>query len=452
MRSRLTCALFAVLIVVFLVDCGDGGPPGDGADTESPGDADVTDTAADEADRGGDVTAEPDGEGQEPTEIVAGDPTLADSLAGTDGTAGYFFEAIEGDWLLLRVGPDVDAGSSMEPRLTLDDPSGLRLAENDHVIPGNGPAEIAFRAPGDGRYTVWVEDVQGRTGADMMFRLSLVDFESDVLGALEEEAGDDADSATDVAFQEFGGVLYARVGGEFESGEDVDVFAINHNVPGDWIVSAFVARSGVEGSGSTAALGTIWLTDEEGAVLGRLDQTAYTNVDLRILLQQRGVVYLWIAHPDGSSGANDFYSIYLRRWRTAGALGTDDGNNTRETAVEAPFYDDEAGGYWEIHTRLDHAGDVGFFALGARGSGDVRVSCASAAHGTGLQGLRAELWNDDDEVLAEDEESGSASGVFGLRFEYDEGEVEAPYWVRLSADGQSPEVASDWVYCVARRP
>ena len=259
-----------------------------------------------------------------------------------------------------------------------------------------------------------------------------------------------------------------RIAGVLESEADLDVFRIP--VPEDTglIDLRFDASGpggpGQEGNGSSVALGRLELTDAAGAVYARAN-TALGVRELYAHVPTGQDVFLKVPRrPSSIAGENDFYflgggvtwpDLLDRYGETEQAAG---GNDTPETAETTSSIHDAIFGYLEwvvtgfIHeTAPGDPIDVDYWSFEAFSGGPVALRCWSARIGSGVVHptfavldaqhtvVRSAVETPDQDLAWREGPSASAPPLViadgGL------------HYLRVSADGQDPEVSSRVYVC-----
>jgi cysteine-rich repeat protein len=376
----------------------------------------------------------------------------ANGVIAVPGDVDYYSldvpaEAV-GRWLYLstNANPD-DIPAKIDTVITLYNADRTQIAENDDAHPRrNTDSEIIYKIKAEGTYYVKVQEWttwQNETAegqADYTYELFQGILDVDNADSLtgDAEAGDDAGSATALAFVDRTVTLAL---GDYRDADDVDVYSFSVVDAEKNHFTAQLMPAGTAGYGSTAPGSRLWLTNSDGDTVasitheGKTDSVSPGGLPL-------GDYLVWIAPAeDHTPAANDFYTFKF------GLAG----DNTPEAAEEAN--NTLAGA--ETLTGTDNNGAKSFFVLATMGPGDVdyygfdladgfaiSVACSSAASGSGVEGFRAEVRNASDEVIAGIDEN--ADGVYIRQLA---GQSPGTYYLRLSSTGQSADVTGNWARC-----
>lgn len=266
-----------------------------------------------------------------------------DVLDPPDSDADYFkFTAQAGDLLFIDTAakPESDPFNAAYPDLvvTLYNSSQTKVAENDdpYLVRDTNDSEVWYLVPTTGTYYVRVTDclnwesggpdfcadADGIVNHDYGLRVSVLD-PADPGTLQDSEGGDDHTSSPNDFGPEYteqtagSGNYFATVAyGTFNDNTDVDVFEINlpDNISFDNRLFGAIFIQGPEGPngiGTTNNIGDAWITAADGTtVLAQIDHTIGIGVEsreLRAPMNASDTYYLWVAHPGGAAGANDFY-------------------------------------------------------------------------------------------------------------------------------------------------
>jgi hypothetical protein len=251
----------------------------------------------------------------------------------------YKFSAQQGDLIFIDTAakPDADPFSDAYPDLviTLYDGSENQVAQNDdpYLVRDTNDSQLWYYVPATGDYYVRVSDCLKEFGSescagpetivnhDYGLRVSLIDPADD--GVVEDgEAGDTENEANTMEFVEntdtaTAGDYYASINfGTFNDDTDVDVYSFA--MPGGAIAeerlfgAIFIqGPEGIDGMGTTNNIGDAWITEADGTtIISQIDHTLGIGAEsreLRAPMTAGMQYYLWVAHPGGGAGSNDFY-------------------------------------------------------------------------------------------------------------------------------------------------
>lgn len=401
----------------------------------------------------------------------------ADGALGAIDCAGdvdyYAFDATDGTFVRLYVVPSATAdGRVVDPVLTLYDPAGRRLAENDDGVEGIGPIGshpmIVTRLPVSGRYYVRVDEFRHWSGRDvqigapdLVYTLHAVTIDATSQNAVvDPETGNDAASATPLRFRPrtLSGVPidFGYAVGMLDGPRDVDVFSFEITGAASSVTfGAMIHVPGADGSGSTARPGHLWITDPTGAlVFGATDTSAESGLVRVAPSLANGSYLLWVDRSTGPAGANDFYVVAVTRApidnprESAGAA-----NDTLAGADPlelAPVHDMRQAAILSFLPERD----VDYFSFTVPETCEIAdIGCSAAWDGSGLRGLRAELRDASDALITGRSEDAMLPEQLRLDPVPFRDLAAGIYYLRLSAADQDPWIVGNWVRCmVTTRP
>lgn len=380
------------------------------------------------------------------------------TLEPADTDADYYkFTAQEGDLILIDslAKPEADPFNAAYPDLvvTVYNSAQQKVAENDdpYLVRDTNDSEVWYRIPATGEYFIRVTDclnwelggvdncadAAGIVNHEYAILVNVFDPADD--GTIEDsEGGDDQNSSPNDFGPEYteqtagSGQYFATVAyGTFNDNTDVDVFEIN--LPDNIAITnrlfgaIFIqGPEGPEGIGTTANIGDAWITLADGTTeIARIDHTLGISNDsreLRAPMNAADTYYLWVAHPGGAAGANDFY-IFNHNGADSNPQETDEaGNNTAAELLTAvpngTLQSAFIGG-----DLID--GDVDMFEVAVPGSfaGTVSVACGALRSGSGTilnvalndqAGASIEpavTESEDDDIVLTDIDPGSATSI-----------------------------------------
>lgn len=433
----------------------DAGPP-DGTDAGPPGfDAGPRQDAGRPMDAG---PAEGDGNDSfAEAETITPEADATGAIQEPDDKDYFTFEvpaeAEGGTFVVMTTDANPDDDTDMvDTVLTLYDSSMTQIAENDDAYPRvNTDSEIiTFLLPGT--YYIEVQEWSTWTGepgeGDPSFTYDLsfgfLNLEAPFI-TLEDEAGDDAASATTLA-TDAGDDGMVPVGwgvGTFEDDTDVDVFQVEITEDGrNFQIS--VMPSGTDGYGSTSSPANVWVTmdGDDDTIIARLDGSdgEFFEVDPSL---GAGTYNIWVANSGDASGAGAFY--LFKSYQFEDNPAEVEPNNMRAGAQALDqMRDDE--GFNRAFVLANLADDDDWFSFEVADGEVFVVACGSRSGGSGVRGLTAEVTSDDGTQLAEETED-AADGLF--IDETDPGAA-GTYFLHLSKTGQDPMVTGNWVRCGVR--
>lgn len=445
-------------------------PDATSMDAEIP-DSTVTDVGP--GDLGADAAtgcSEPNDAIEGATALAAGRPAR-DVIACPGDVDHFAFDAAAGDWVRISVIADLPPDSApVDTVLTVLAPDGALFATNDDARVAVGrisvnPA-IVTRIPSAGRYVVrvlefghWTEDeedpVRGDPTLGYMLTLDPMDAEDGDV-AFDDERGDDAASATQlrlVTTDALGDppVDWGFAVGSFRDATDVDVFAFEMaGTDPTSVLLASVHDAGPGGDGSTTQCGHVWVTDASGSqVIGRIDNRDGGYWRLTPALAP-GPYLLWVAHPGGETGANDFYVVAVTRTLIDNPRETDDAANDSPAGAEELSFVDFGPGVRQAFalTFLPTVDDVDYWRFDVGDSELVfNVGCSAEWEGSGVRGFTLEVRDSTDAVLASETEESVRPDQVG--FYYGETGIDAPgtYYLTVRKTGQDAEVGGNWAHC-----
>jgi hypothetical protein len=404
----------------------------------------------------------------------------------------YSFPFTEGDWVILRAttttpnneDPDTfDYKDVLDTTITIYDAADNIVASMDDAFPRvNTNTELVWRVPATATYCIEVADWAAwagetrpdpPTGLHFEYEFGLYDGDSMTEGGtVDSEPNDDQEDAQLQSFAEFEdasgnplGIFSSQTMGTLASSTDVDVFSFT--MPAgtvmlsveDFTTPNGPGGAGVSGNGSTLDLGPIAISNADGtSILARLDASKGSS-DMSVPLET-GVSYLlWVNRAPGTTaGANDFYNLSSFLWNednprevetTAGA--NDVFGDAETIALTVSTTDPKLkSGY--LLGFIDGA-DVDYFGFTATAGDTVSLACGAIRSGSGLLApefaihsptdaeLQTETEVDTKDVLWSDEAlSGPSMDAVAIT-------ATGTHYVRVTAAGQSTEVAGNYYRC-----
>jgi hypothetical protein len=370
----------------------------------------------------------------------------------------YKFTGTAGSWVAVWISAnDQCTEGKMDPVVTLYDSSKAQIAFNDDEIRGvNCDSFLITRLPADGTYYLMVQDwwqykyptdsTKWQGGPTLTYKAYLMELQNGANGTtIDQEPGNDISTAAPVAFPSgSAGTLL----GTYASTSDVDVFTFTLTV--DSTIYFTFQEAGVDGNGSTASLGNIWLTDAAGTtVVARIDGAAGAT-QLQPPLVPAGNYAIWVT-SSGALGANAFYTASNFTGTTdnpADAEGTGTGANDSLQYAEALTESSTVGSYFVLSHLPD--GDVDYYKVTVDAGTTLAAACGAARNGSGIQGLTVSIRDSGDAELRSGVETSSEDLVVGggstatnpLNIN-----TAGTYYIKLSKTGQATDVAANWIRC-----
>jgi hypothetical protein len=298
-------------------------------------------------------------------------------LATTGQQDFYRFPGKKGDVVAIDIdaqyfGEDTEYDPTyIDSVVTLFNEDGVQVAQNDDPFEySTNDSRLYTILPADGEYCVRVEEcwttlagsgIACQGVKDKLFTSyalylnQFVDEPGDAV-TVEVEAGDDATSATPIAYEKsFSGIYETTFWGTFKDKDDVDVWSFT--LPTDLdpappagvrtIGRFFIMPSGPSGSGSTVPTGRVWVADAAApdVVLAEINADINTGLMPRLELGTPYLIFVTRTKNDPATYANDFYFIRHRPgWGYPLELEVGIGmNNTPAMAEELTLSEGEDG-------------------------------------------------------------------------------------------------------------
>ena len=357
--------------------------------------------------------------------------------------------------------------------ITLHGADGVQIAANNDRSPlRSRDSELFTILPSDGVYFIkvwecstWTKfpNVHCGEGADSpdkvntSYTLTIFEVPSKADGTSKD--AEDPSGPTPLTYnpEPNGGYFLSLVWGEFKDQSDVDSFVFTP--PADAVKSGegrrthanfYILPSGLHGNGSTTPPGRVWITDPNApdptkAIAAVFGPNYQEPAELTPPLPLGQQYQIWIEHPDGPAGANDFYFV-LHSLGWGNLLEKDDaGNDAPATAEVLTASPTEPTSYY-IEGDLDLSKqpnpDVDHFKAAVKGK-KVNFACGALRDGSGLVDLKVDLLHgmtlitSMTELVKEDAVSeivGVPSGATDLV-------------LKVSAESQAPDIASSFYRC-----
>lgn len=371
---------------------------------------------------------------------------------------------------------------TLDTIMTVYGPDKKQLAFNDDPQGRtNNDSYINLVLPEDGTYYVRVEECwtwlndhpqgNGVSCADPQekgnvdYNINVVEWDKSIASFNMEAPGDNgaAAKAQEVAITkgQNGNYIGASMVGTFEGVIDIDVYhfavpadATKQVTSGRPSIQADLDKPGTEGNGSTAKMGSVWLTSDTTPTV-MLAMSDFATADTVSAPAPFGAGYfLFVSRVGGSPAmtANEYYWLFF-------GFG---GSNPIETAESA---NDAAAGAEATKQEKTTTGDAGFYLEGdliggakdtdwwkinvpaGTEGGKFYVFCAAQSVGSGLRDLKAEIFTDATTPLAggsaTEKPDGLSYGDAGLTIPAAGGTL----YLKLTAGSQAADVTSSYYRC-----
>jgi cysteine-rich repeat protein len=412
---------------------------------------------------GGTLACDTDCQSLDTTDCTAGpsndtcataDQIVMDSITSeaieTPGDRDFFeFTGVAGSWINIstEANPD-DIPEMVDTVIRIYDADCALIAENDDSVPRvNTDSQLLMRLPADGTYFVEVleftdwydEPLEGEPSFIYDLSVNILPSNDNLL--LDPETGDGTSSTTALPSNADD---YWIVYGMFRDNTDVDVFTLNlpAGPPASGGFYLDFMPTGIEGNGSTAEIGLVYITDMTDATVYAQVDPSDGFVDLT-MINTAGNYLLWVEHSGATAGTNDFYSM---KARVAGTNPVETDSTANEAVAGAQALDvqlngDVSSGF--ILSWID-ASDTDHYSFNAATGDTVTVVCGSSSSGTGLVGLTVALLNSAETVVSTDTEQ---PGPDGALIEDQPIVTGGMHYIRLTATGQDSVIVSNHVQC-----
>jgi cysteine-rich repeat protein len=371
----------------------------------------------------------------------------ANGVIGLPGDVDFYrFTGDPDIWTYIDTdGNSDDDDDKVDTVISVYDADCNLIAENDDVSPGSSAdSELILRLPGGGDYFIAVQDYSSwkgdraeRGSEDFTYRLDLSSLSGDQ-NNITETGGEDAETALPMPVVDGRANL---VLGQFTDTVERGVYSFSITQNDKRKFSATLKPVGPYANGSTSVGTVLRLTDSEGNTVARIGHSeAHDEINPGNL--PLGAYHLWVERADDqAAGANDFYVVRVRVSEGNAPEQADETNGTVEGAEALSTSSTSGTQRYYLVTNID-VGDLDYFSFDVPASSTVTVVCKSANGGSGLIDMRAEIRTGDDNVV-----SGAAEDASGLTMRDIGGMTAGTHYLRLSAAGQSPEIAGNWVRC-----
>ena len=378
-------------------------------------------------------------------------PSISAAIFPAGDTDYYRFEGEQGQWLIISTDANPDADDAMvDTVITLYDSDRTRVAQNDNYDSGEYDSRIVIRLPSTDSYYLKVQDTQNTGGGaprgersfTYVLKIQNLNLDAEQVN-LDTEAGNDAASAQTLDWSER--YHYAWIIGGFETAEDVDVYSFSipdSDEAGDRTqFDMNIYKASASGNGSTARVGRVWITDDQGGIVARLSpENDFVNFSPNI---PAGDYKFWVEHPGGDVGANDFYTLLVYRRSDNDPEAEEETNGTLASAETLTL--EQNGSLMSVFFLSQMGdGDVDYFEVDLPANRRMSIACRSRLSGSGVVGLTVALHNAQDEEISSDTEGNERIYIRDAN----SGLTEAgPVYLKLTKESQDPEVSSTFVRC-----
>jgi hypothetical protein len=405
--------------------------------------ADASNIGADAASGGGDPEALPTNVSFDTArKVELGSLQVWQTLHNADQVDYYAFEAEAGHFYALSTNRGAFTPDNV---ITLYGPDRELIAENDDgsLWPGDAiDARVVVRLPRSGTYFVVVEDRTtpneffSEEFASLFYQLVVRSIDASTPG-FAFASGTDAAANVEFASDARSGNVYVTLLGQMSSGSR-DVFSFAGKA--DNALIGDLLAPGPAGDGSTALLGQVRVANAAQQSVGFIDRALGQHNIHPPLSDQQYRVTVSAAGPPGTNG---YYAANLTMLADNPREQFSESND--KLAMAEPLM-------WRGSVRrrallLGHlpAGDVDYYGFEVAEDYQVLVACEAESGGSGVYGLRAEVRDERDKVLAFAVEDASHNLLIdkvslttaGMRY------------LRLSSNTVArPDSVEPWVRCV----
>jgi hypothetical protein len=345
-------------------------------------------------------------------------------------------------------------------------------ANNDRSPRRSRDSELFTILPSDGVYFIkvwecstWTEfpEVHCGEGAgsptkvNTSYTLTIFEVPSKADGTSKDV--EDPSGPTPLTYNPFpdGGYFLSLFWGELNDQSDVDSFVFTP--PVDAVESEegrrtkanfYILPSGVHGNGSTTPPGRVWITDPNApdptkAIAAVFGPNYKEPAELMPPLPLGQQYQIWIEHPPGPAGANDFYFL-LHSLGWGNPLEKDDAGNdapaTAEVLTESTTFPDSYYIEGDLDLSKQPNPDVDHFKAAVQGK-QVNFACGALRNGSGLVKLKVELLHGMTLITSKTEVV-DADAVSTLE---DVPSGATDLVLKVSAESQAPDIASSFYRC-----
>jgi len=428
----------------------------------------------------GDTTLPPSGDGNESFEQAVAlefdsQSPLLESLKTTGDEDFFSFEGTKGQVVMVMLqaqNPAFDP-DSIDTVLTLYDSNKVQIAQNDDPFPRDtNDSTLLTMLPADGTYYLLVEECWtwiGKKGltagcaepmdkvvTDYALFLLNIDSAQDA-NVLDEETGNTSADATTIQYSknaQSGNYFLTLVYGLFADNMDTDVFSFQ--LPADLPVQApartvayfSIHPSGVDGNGSTSSVGNAYITTAADTATKVAWINGADGGSLDVPLPNTEEYLLFLEHPGGLAGANDFYVINHRGSGSNPVEADEAGNNTTAgaEALTAQNNTDGTTSYFIEGNLPENDTDIFMFDVPASINDTISVACGGQRSGSGVRGLKAEVLSESENAVVGGSSTESATqDLYVQAASVPSGDK--LLYVRITASSQASDVTSNFYRC-----
>lgn len=419
---------------------------------------------------------------------IALDPsTPAQGTLEVAGQVDYYsFTGNKGDWFEIDTQANPDGDSTMvDTVITVFDASKNQIAFNDDGLPRyrSTDSNIYLHLPADGTYYVtvqeystWHNDSPMKADPSFSYQLDLFpidpaqitggNFDSDSVAS--PTSNDDVANAQQLEWTTNQGATIGWSFGTFKDASDVDVYKFKPSATtADAGALPMIAQfsfqpSGKDGSGSTSTTGDVWITSADGnTVIAKVDGKRMLldgsdMVAIEPSLDPSTEYLLWVKHPGGTAGANDFYmsvnAVADENPLEAETVGdsTNDTTASAEALTPATNPNNAKVGNAFIAGHVSPAGtDKDIFAVEAKKDDMLAITCGAEMAGSGLRGAKVTILDSSGMPLT-NATATEMPNKLEVGFD-DANPIKAPadgtYYFQIEAASQDATVTSDFYRC-----
>lgn len=367
----------------------------------------------------------------------------------------YRFTAPANTFILIAAAATAQSEENIaDTVITLYDDAMNKLAENDDVlapVTRSTNSEIVYYVPAETTFfleiqewSTWSMQKERSGGPGFTYRVSVIGLADSNNGVvIDPETGDDAASAVPIEF----GRNASFILGTWTDPADVDVYRLSVRGSETVLFTADLLGFGPEAQGSTSPAGLVWLTDVTGSTITARIDNAVPGLDALSPPIDPGEYLLWVGHPAGALGANDFYVIKPSVGGENPLETGDPMNDTLDGAEPLAQAKTTTPGVRAAYilARLPE-GDVDYFSFDVLEMEKVDLVCAARFVGSGTRDLQVEVRDGSDSVIATVTEPADGTAFLEAVTVTSTG----THYLRLAPGAQDAEVTGDFVRCAVR--
>ena len=374
----------------------------------------------------------------------------------------FTFNATAGDWIALVIDANpLDDPMLVDTVITLYDPNGTQVAENDDALPRvSTDSELLYHVPQTGSYCVLVQEYSEWSGglpegdptfayqlfAELLDPVNFSWFNQDTDPTPANDTQQTAQALTlDPDLQ---GGNFGQIAGLLEPGTDVDFYSYA-TTGGTLTTSIALMPQGPSGYGSTQGPGVIRLRNSSGVVAELDYQLGSPALDFPAV--GAGAYYIEVNRPNTTVGTNDSFYFKL----VNAPFANQDESESNGTAGTADVATPQVNGTFTSHFvrgMLSSSSDVDYWSFNAFAGQALTVVCRAARAGSGLLGFNVAARNPADTATLQTE---TESTTQDLNWSTSPGASMAPvalnqtgtHYVRLTATGQKSGVSGTYYIC-----